>query len=147
MHCVEASVPVIPRAEGGVFGLPAAQAQTLGRIRVALSLQAQHALFNSTLRYVTAIGLLILAAAVAVAYAQTRRLLRPLVELADVADRVGAGSGDNLRAVKRDNDEIGILVDRFNGMLDQVAEERRNCTNRWTPRNAPGQNWPRRSSG
>ena len=122
---VEASVPVIPQAEGGVFGLTASQAEVLGRIRVAMSLQSQRALFGSTLRYVIAIGLLILPAAFTIAYVQTRRLLRPLVDLARVAELVGAGGGDTVRAIKQDDDEIGILVDRFNEMLDQVAERTR----------------------
>ena len=125
--CVEASAPVIPEAEDGLFSLRSSQAEVLGRIRVAMSLESQHALFISTLRYVVAIALLILLAASAVDYMRIRKLLSPLVELAYVAKLVGQGGAEaqSLRAVKRSKDEIGILVDRFNEMLDQVAERTR----------------------
>jgi signal transduction histidine kinase len=123
--CVEASVPVIPKAEGGLFSLPSSPAEVLGRIRVGLSLQSQQALFLTTLRYVMAIALLILLAASAIDYVQIRRLLRPLVELAQVAKLVGQGSSRSFHAVKRSDDEIGVLVDSFNEMVDQVAERTR----------------------
>ena len=123
--CVEASMPVIPQAEGGLFGLQASQAEVLGRIRVAMSLQSERALFNSTLRYVVAIGLSILLVAFAIAYVQIGRLLRPLIELAQVAKVVGDGGNERFRAVKQSDDEIGVLVDSFNEMLDQVAERTR----------------------
>jgi signal transduction histidine kinase len=92
---------------------------------VGLSLQSQQALFFTTLRYVMAIALLILLAASAIDYVQIRRLLRPLVELAQVAKLVGQGSSRSFRAVKRSDDEIGVLVDSFNEMVDQVAERTR----------------------
>ena len=125
--CVEASVPVIPEAEGGLFSRQSSQAQVLGRIRVAMSLESQRTLFLSTLRYVVVIALLILLAALAIDYVQIRRLLSPLVELAQVAKLVGRGGdqAQSFRAVKRNEDEIGVLVDRFNEMLDQVAERTR----------------------
>jgi signal transduction histidine kinase len=123
--CVEASVPVIHQAEGGLFRLRTSQAVVLGRIRVAMSLQSQRALFYSMLRYVVAIGLLILVVALAIDYVQIRRLLRPLVEMAQVAKQVGDGASDSFRAIKRSDDEIGVLADSFNEMLDQVAETTR----------------------
>src|ERR1019366_873846 len=124
-RCAEASVPVIHQAEGGLFRLQTSQAVVLGRIRVAMSLQSQRALFYSMLRYVVAIGLLILVVALAIDYVQIRRLLRPLVEMAQVAKQVGDGANDSFRAIKRSDDEIGVLADSFNEMLDQVAESTR----------------------
>ena len=56
LPCVEASVPVIPQSEGDLYSLPSSQAEVLGRIRVAMSLQSERALFYNTLRYVVAIG-------------------------------------------------------------------------------------------
>ena len=120
-QCVEASVPVILQTEGGPFGLQPSQADVLGRIRVALSLESQQVLFGSTLRYVTAIMLLILLVACVIDYVQIRRLLRPLVELAEVAKRIGRGDGESFRAGKQSDDEIGVLVDSFNEMVDQVT--------------------------
>ena len=125
LPCVEASVPVIPQSEGDLYTLPSSQAGVLGRIRVAMSLQSERALFYSTLRYVVAIGLLNLLVASLIGYVHVRRLLRPLVELAQVAKHVGDGGSESSRAVKQSDDEIGVLVDSFNEMLDQVAQRTR----------------------
>jgi nitrogen fixation/metabolism regulation signal transduction histidine kinase len=65
--------------------------------------------------------LLILLVACVIDYVQIRRLLRPLLELAEVAKRIGRGDGESFRAVKQSDDEIGVLVDSFNEMLDQVT--------------------------
>jgi signal transduction histidine kinase len=123
--CVEASLPVIPQAEDRLFAPWASRAEVLGRIRVAMSLQSQRALFDSTLHYTVAIGLSILLVAFAVGYVQIRRLLKPLVELAQAAKLVGDGGSGSFRAIKRSDDEIGVLVDSFNQMLLQVTERTR----------------------
>jgi signal transduction histidine kinase len=123
-ECVEASALIVPLPEGEIFSLPHTQ-DALGKIRVGLSLQSQHALFVSTLWYVSAIAFLILVAACAVDFVQFRKLLQPLIELAHAARSVGQGGAQKVRAVKRTDDEIGILVDTFNEMLDQVEQRTR----------------------
>ena len=122
---IEVTVPVTPQAGEEVYGLDEAVPERLGRIRLAMSLESQEALFQSTLRQVGAIALLILVCACALGYAQIRRLLRPLVELARAAKRVGGGDYEGGLAVKRASDEVGDLVDSFNEMVGQVTERTR----------------------
>ena len=45
---------------------------------------------------------------------------RPISELAATAGRVGAEKAYSIRAIKRGDDEIGRLIDGFNGMLAQI---------------------------
>jgi signal transduction histidine kinase len=48
----------------------------------------------------------------------------PIIELAALMRRVGQERDVKLRAVKRGNDELGILVDGFNDMLDEIGKAR-----------------------
>ncbi len=47
---------------------------------------------------------------------------QPMLALADVADRVSAQGDYTLRAAKEGQDEVGLLVDRFNGMMSQIQD-------------------------
>ena len=46
----------------------------------------------------------------------------PVFELADIAKKLELDQGYNLRARKRGNDELGILVEAFNRMIDKVQQ-------------------------
>jgi signal transduction histidine kinase len=67
---------------------------------------------------------LIMVAAGVVALLLSRRLQRlvsdPILHLAGVADRVSGTEDYSVRAVKHGEDELGGLVDAFNGMLSQI---------------------------
>jgi signal transduction histidine kinase/ActR/RegA family two-component response regulator len=62
-----------------------------------------------------------------VAYLLTRRLQRvvsaPVLDLARTADTVSANRDYSLRAAKVTNDEVGGLVQSFNGMLDEIQHQ------------------------
>lgn len=49
-----------------------------------------------------------------------RPIAEPILALADVAQRVAANNDYSLRAVKRSDDEIGMLTDAFNRMLREI---------------------------
>ena len=51
-----------------------------------------------------------------------RVISRPVLHLAETASRVSAESDYSLRAVRDSQDELGVLVDRFNEMLSQIQE-------------------------
>lgn len=70
---------------------------------------------------------LVLAVAMAVAYAIVKVTLRPVKDLVGLTERVSDGELGE-RAHEYNHDEIGRLADSFNRMLDdlQVAEEERN---------------------
>jgi signal transduction histidine kinase/CheY-like chemotaxis protein len=46
----------------------------------------------------------------------------PILDLADTAWRISAQQDYSLRARRHDDDEIGILIDSFNGMLDRIEK-------------------------
>ncbi len=73
--------------------------------------------------------LAVLAACLAVTYAIAARLQRvvsgPIEELTRVAESLSSGPNFSLRAASRSDDELGILVTSFNGMLDQLEERDR----------------------
>lgn len=49
-----------------------------------------------------------------------RRLIRPILNLAQIAQNISGNRDYSLRASKRHDDELGILVDSVNAMLDQI---------------------------
>lgn len=68
-------------------------------------------------------------AALLVAFLMTRRLQRsvvqPIIELAQVMDRVRGSNNLSLRAVARGQDEVGSLVESFNDMLQIIEKNNR----------------------
>jgi two-component system, sensor histidine kinase and response regulator len=72
------------------------------------------------------IVLIVICASFVIAYALSSRLQRvisdPIVELARTASAVSVDKNYSLRATKSSEDEIGLLVDRFNEMLSQIQQ-------------------------
>jgi signal transduction histidine kinase/DNA-binding response OmpR family regulator len=122
-ECVEASMPVVTQPEGELLGSRPAHNQLLGRIRVAMSLESQRALFLSTLRYVVVVAFLVLLVVGAVEYFRLRRLLTPLRDLIDVTRAVGRGDLSRTTPVRRD-DELGELAHSFNQMIAELSGSR-----------------------
>ena len=69
---------------------------------------------------------LVLLASLAVAFLLSTRLQRvvsgPIQELADTALSVSTQENYSIRATKRGNDEIGLLIDQFNNMLGRIQQ-------------------------
>ncbi|MDX9981408.1 MAG: ATP-binding protein, partial [Lentisphaeria bacterium] len=63
------------------------------------------------------------ALAVLVAWLLQRVMTRPILALAQAADRTIQEGPSSVRARKQANDEIGTLVDSFNHMLDHIARQ------------------------
>src|SRR3984893_698815 len=77
------------------------------------------------LRFVM-IDFIVLVGSLTVVYVLSYRLQRvisePIRELAETAATFSAHENYSMRATKRSNDEIGVLVDQFNGMLDRLQQ-------------------------
>jgi PAS domain S-box-containing protein len=71
------------------------------------------------------ITLIVLACSL-VAYLVSSKLQRvisgPVVGLAEIARVVSEEKNYSVRAVKRNNDEVGLLIDAFNSMLEQIQQ-------------------------
>jgi PAS domain S-box-containing protein len=69
---------------------------------------------------------LIVLACTLVAYLVSSRLQRvisgPIVDLAEVTKVVSEEKNYSIRAVKQNNDEVGLLIDAFNAMLEQIQQ-------------------------
>lgn len=67
--------------------------------------------------------LLCMAAAFVIGASTRRTLARPIIRLAELSRRVSQDRDYSLRAEpSRDQDEIAILINSFNGMLEQIQE-------------------------
>lgn len=51
-----------------------------------------------------------------------RVISQPIIDLTDVAQQVTCDNDYSVRAVKSSTDEVGVLIDSFNRMLDQIKE-------------------------
>ena len=70
------------------------------------------------------IGTLVLALLFATALTRrlSRSIVRPIQQLASVADQVSTSADYRVRAMRLTDDEVGRLVDSFNGMLAQIQQ-------------------------
>jgi PAS domain S-box-containing protein len=115
--------PAGPHFEPGLvsFSYPMLRnGQELGTLMLGADLRELHARFKggATIMAVAVLASLLLALVLG------RRLQRtisdPILSLAQLAQRVAAQEDYSLRGTKHANDEIGVLVDGFNGVLSQV---------------------------
>ena len=82
-------------------------------------------LHDRLLRFM-AIDFVVLLGSLAIAFLLSYRLQRvisePIRELAETASAVSAHENYSIRAIKRSQDEIGVLYDQFNSMLDRIQQ-------------------------
>lgn len=120
----------IPTADGHQFGDEhlhlyhgvASDGQRVGQIYIQASLRNMYARLY---RYMGIAGVvMIFSTLVALALSsQLRRVItEPVLYLADVASHVSKNKNFAVRAVNPCSDEIGLLIDRFNEMLEQIQE-------------------------
>jgi signal transduction histidine kinase len=122
-----AAFPDIPGLDG--YSLDGNQAEVFhrivanGQILGTVYLRAQFDLTRRLLGFLGIVGA-VLAASLAAAYLVSRRMqqsvTRPLLEVASVARKVMDQRDFSLRATRTTEDEIGVLVDSFNGMLAEI---------------------------
>jgi two-component system, sensor histidine kinase and response regulator len=82
-------------------------------------------LHDRLLRFVVvdfAVLLVSLAIAFILSYHLQHVISQPIRELAETASAVSAHENYSIRAVKRSQDEIGVLFDQFNSMLDRIQQ-------------------------
>ncbi len=67
------------------------------------------------------IGVLVLALAMVFQYIYSRRMARPLLEMAEAADKFGRGDYSARVGSYEEDDEIGVLTQAFNGMAESLS--------------------------
>ncbi len=116
-------------ADGSLIGFaPVVQVkagQRLGTLYLQSDLEAMY----ERLRLYGGVAVLVVAFASLVAYTLSRklqqRISRPILALAETARAVSDRQDYAVRAVKFDEDELGLLTDAFNHMLGQIGEQNR----------------------
>ena len=97
------------------------QGEMLGRIEIHSSLSHTYAALAQASVWALVLGLLALAIAAWVAALSARIIARPLIKLADVANRVTLEKNYALRAPEQEeNDEACLLTRQFNAMLSEI---------------------------
>jgi two-component system, sensor histidine kinase len=94
-----------------------------GEVLGALYLRARYDVMSRVRGYLEISGvvsLFSLALALVLSSALQRGISRPLGAIAEVARQVVRGKDYSLRVTETTTDEIGLVVDAFNGMLDEV---------------------------
>jgi signal transduction histidine kinase/DNA-binding response OmpR family regulator len=122
-----APLPTID-ADGVVFGSTTARVQQTVRLEGerlgVLIIESDLSEINDRMAGYVRVAAIVLVCAVGVVLVLSTRLQRvitdPILRLADTARRVSSEKNYSLRAPSDRVDEIGILIDGFNEMLDQI---------------------------
>src|ERR1051325_7763843 len=127
-HSNSASLPQVLPSVGVRFGSTALEAvhavELDGKVIGTAYLRAGLGELHSRLRAYGVILCGVLAGSLVVAYLLASRLQQlisgPILHLTDTARTVSIQNNYSIRAVKHGNDELGTLIDCFNGMLGQI---------------------------
>jgi signal transduction histidine kinase/CheY-like chemotaxis protein len=92
----------------------------IGTVYLKRDLQDMHARLERYAGIVLGVLLASSLAALLLSSKLQRVISEPTLRLAEMASRVSAERDYSLRAAKRGNDEIGVLVDSFNEMMGQI---------------------------
>ena len=106
--------------QGNAGGNPTTAETANAVAQLAVSLAPVRATLRDLQQGLLAIGLVLLLAAVAVAWLVTRAGLRPLTRVAEVADRVSSGELGARVGLPAGTDEIGRLGSAFDTMVERV---------------------------
>jgi PAS domain S-box-containing protein len=91
-----------------------------GTVLLALSLEELHT-DTSNYRLINlyiSLGIILLGIIVSLLFSQI--FTRPIRQLTETAKRVTSEKNYSLRAVKKSEDQVGLLIEQFNEMLDQI---------------------------
>jgi len=99
--------------------------ETIGTICLRSDLQPMYAMLKAKTITIIGVVLLVSLAAYLVSSKLQAIISRPILSLAGVAKVVSEDKDYSTRASKQSNDEVGLLIDSFNEMLEQI--ERRDA--------------------
>lgn len=94
--------------------------EKLGTLSIVIDLSGMWRRIRQDMLTTCGISMLVFLVAVLVAVRLQRRISEPILNLAEAARRVAHTKNFESRIVKTSNDEIGILVDSFNDMLQNI---------------------------
>jgi len=96
--------------------------KSAGMVCLRSDLQPLYEMMRRNVTIVCVVLLVASSAAYVISSILQRVISRPILELADVARVVSDYKEYSVRATKLSNDEVGALIDAFNGMLEQIQQ-------------------------
>jgi len=96
--------------------------KTIGRIVLRIDLRSVNTQLQFFVVSMVFFSMLLLAMAVTACLKLNQAILDPITQLADTMGHVSTTGKYDVNVAKRDNDEIGVLVDGFNSMLVGIAK-------------------------
>ena len=96
--------------------------ETIGTACIRADLTGMYVTLKRNVQVIIAVLLLSCLAAYIFSARLQRIISAPILNLADVAKRVSEKREYSARAFKHGNDEIGLLIDAFNDMLEQIQQ-------------------------
>lgn len=102
------------------------EGKRIGTVYVRASLKELDTLWQ---QYLAAAGLTIFLTSLAVFFLSSRlqRIIsEPLIHLTQTSQRISQQNDYSLRAIKEGEDELGLLVEAFNGMLETIEVQNKN---------------------
>ena len=105
-----------------VFKSIALEDEIIGAVCLRSDLQPMYAMLNRGVCIVISVLLLAFLAAYLVSSRLQRIISKPILDLADIAKDVSEKKDYSTRAVSRTNDEVGVLINTFNEMLEQIQQ-------------------------
>ena len=96
--------------------------EIIGMVCLRSDLEPMYAILKRNIKII--IGILVLVSLVAyIVSSQLQKIIsRPILGLAEVAKAVSEEKDYSTRATKQSNDEVGLLIDAFNQMLEQIQQ-------------------------
>jgi PAS domain S-box-containing protein len=94
--------------------------ETVGTVCLRSDLYPMYAMLRRNIYLIIAILLLASLAAYLVSTRLQKIISGPILNLADVAKAISEKKDYSTRALKSSNDEVGLLIDSFNEMLEQI---------------------------
>jgi len=125
LRYIDVSRDISPHADISVFDVPETAdgsrrtPQSLGSVRIGLSMEKLETLFAETLWQALWVAALALFVILTSQYFQLRHLLQPLSSLTVFTEKVAKGQFDEEAPVAR-RDEIGALTTAFNSMVTEI---------------------------
>jgi len=108
-----------------VYKLILLEGQAIGTVQVKASLED---LNGQTIESIKLSALIFIGLMVVAAYVSGRvlnRIIEPITQLKEISQKVTDNNDYSLRMNKTSSDEVGVLVESFNKMLDQILERDR----------------------
>jgi signal transduction histidine kinase len=94
--------------------------EVIGTVCIRSDLEPLRGMLSSSVKIILIIVCVSLLAAYFISSRLQSVVSRPIVELTELAKAISGGKDYTVRGIKVSNDEIGLLVDAFNEMLDEI---------------------------